>query len=207
MTTFNSREPNTFHYLTFVTFARINIFRSSDICQLFVDALNEVRAKRMFKLIAYVVMPDHVHMIINPLHCDIELVGKEIKGIAAKKILDWLKENGHKVSLEKLKLKKAGKRNHSYSVWQKKVKSVDLWSQKFVLQKRNYVHQNPVRAGLCSHPAEWKWSSYLAYVRPDSTGVPIEPDRPYYWTEEQLRAAGIVNFSAVKDRWLNGNDE
>ena len=183
MTTFNSTEENIFHYLTFVAFKRVPIFKSPVICQLFIDALAEIREKHPFKLIAYVIMPDHVHLIVNPLNCDIELIGKELKGISARKIIYWLKENGHLVSLDKLKLKATGKRNHSYSVWQKKVKSVDLWSQKFILQKMNYVHMNPVRAELTDHPAKWKWSSYLAYLPHEVSDVPIEPDMRAYWND------------------------
>jgi len=37
-------------------------------------------------------MPDHIHLIVNPIGCNIELVGKELKGISANKIIKWLKE-------------------------------------------------------------------------------------------------------------------
>ena len=187
MTTFNSKEENIFHYLTFVVFQRIPIIKNETICQLFIDAIRETREKHPFKLIAYVVMPDHVHLIVNPVGCDIELVGKDLKGKSAKKILDWLKENNHLTSLEKLKRRTIAKRNHSYSVWRKKVKSVDLWSHKFILQKMNYIHLNPVRAGLCDHPAKWKWSSYRAYLPHDPEDVPIEPDRRGYWSDEEFK--------------------
>jgi len=189
MTIFNSTEENVLHYLTFVTFRRVPIFRSDHICQFFIDALKETRDKHPFKLIAYVIMPDHVHLIVNPLECDIQIVGKELKERSAKKTIDWLKDEGHSVSLNKLRRQIPGKRNHTYSVWQKRVKSVDLNSQKFILQKISYVHMNPVRAGLCDHPAKWKWSSYLAYLSHDpSDAVPIEPDKQAFWSEEEFRA-------------------
>ena len=187
MTTFNSREENVFHYLTLVSFQRVPIFNSNTICEYFIDALQETKEKHPFKLIAYVIMPDHAHLIVNPVGCDIERIGKDLKGKSAKKILDWLKENNHRMSLEKLKRKTVAKRNHSYSVWQKKVKSVDLWSHKFILQKMNYIHLNPVRAGLCNHPAKWKWSSYRAYLPHEPGEVPIEPDSRGYWKTEELK--------------------
>lgn len=190
MTTFNSKEKNIFHYLTFVTFRRVPIFKNETICQFLIDTLEETRGKHRFKLISYVIMPDHVHLIINPSYCDIEIVGKELKGISANKIIKWLKENKYFSSLEKLKLLNSKKRNHSYSVWQKKVKSVDLWSHKFILQKINYIHFNPVRAGLCDHPANWKWSSYNAYLRKSQIDIPIQPDKKGYWLEKKKE----INF-------------
>ncbi len=77
-------------------------------------------------------------------------------------------------------------RNHSFSVWQKEVKSVDLWSHKFILQKMNYIHLNPVRANLCDYPAKWIWSSYNAYMSETNSDIPITPDRKDYWTESEF---------------------
>lgn len=186
MTTFNSTEPNTFHYLTMVNFKRVPVLKSEKACQFFVDVLAETREKHPFKLIGYVIMPNHVHLILNPVECDISLVGKALKGISARKIIDWLKENNFQTSLEKLALPKTQKRNHSYAVWQKKVTSIDLSSPKFIRQKLNYVHLNPIRAGFCDHPAKWKWSSYHAYLPHEKGEVPIEMDLQAYWTEEEL---------------------
>lgn len=189
MTTFNSRKENVFHYVTFVTFKRVPIFKSERVCQFFIDALRETKQEYPFKLIAYVIMLDHVHLIINPVGCDIEVVGKTLKGKSAKKSLDWLKENEHFESLAKLRRTNPLKRNHTYSIWQKGVKSIDLESHKFVMQKCNYTHMNPVRANLCDHPAKWIWSSFRAYQPHESNEVPIEIDRRPYWEPEELATA------------------
>jgi putative transposase len=183
MTTFNSHEENIFHYLTFVTFRRLPIFKNETICRIFIEALKTTREKHPFKLIGYVVMPDHVHLIVNPRGCNIEVVGKELKGASARRIICWLKENEYYSSLEKLKLTASKKRGHTFCVWQRRVLSVDLWSHKFILQKLSYVHLNPVRAGLCDHPAKWKWSSYNSYLPKSEAAIPIDPDKQGYWTK------------------------
>jgi len=138
------------------------------------------------KLIGYVIMPDHVHLILNPVGCDISTVGKELKGKSAKKIINWLKENNYSTSLEKIALTLSQKRNHQYAVWQKKITSIDLFSPKFIRQKLNYLHLNPVWADLCDHPAKWKWSSYRAYMPHGKGEVPIEMDWRGYWSGEEL---------------------
>jgi hypothetical protein len=91
--------------------------------------------------------------------------------------------------LAKLKRRNPKKRNHSYSVWQKGVKSVGLESDKFLRQKTDYVHLNPVRAGLCDHPGKWKWSSYGAYLRNLPGDLPMEIDRRPFWTDKELKDA------------------
>ena len=199
MTTFNSKEKNVFHYLTMVTFRRVPVFKSKEACQFFIDVLKETKEKHPLKLIAYVIMPDHAHLILNPVECDISLIGKELKGKSGKRIVNWLKENSFSTSLEKLKLPKAQKRNHSYAVWQKKVTSIDLESPKFIRQKLRYIHMNPIRAGLCDHPAEWEYSSYHAYLQHKDGDVPIEMDLRGYWEEkdfEKYSKKEVASFSS-----------
>ena len=191
MTVFNSKKPNTFHYLTMVTFNRVPVFKSEKACQFFIEVLAETRKKHPFKLVGYVIMPDHVHLILNPVECDISLVGKALKGVSARKIIDWLKIENFQTSLAKLALAKSQKRNHSYAVWQKKITSIDLESPKFIRQKLNYVHLNPIRAEFCEHPAKWKWSSYHAYLPHQPGEAPIEMDLQAYWTDEELEKYGV----------------
>ena len=133
-------------------------------------------------------MPDHTHLIVNPIGRDISKVMRRLKSTSARKILDWLRTSDYAASLKKLALKKPQKRGHTHAVWQKEFSAIDLWSHKFVLQKLNYIHMNPVRAGLCKHPAEWKWSSYGAYLKHEPGSVPIEIDAHGYWTEDELKS-------------------
>jgi REP element-mobilizing transposase RayT len=120
--------------------------------------LAETRDQCKFKLIGYVVMPDHVHMILNPLDRNISVVMGRLKSTAARQILDWLRESNHVASLKKLALAVPQGCSHTHSLWLKDFSSIDLWSPRFIRQKLNYIHLNPVRARLCNHPAEWKWS-------------------------------------------------
>lgn len=141
-------------------------------------------------------MPDHVHMILNPVGCDISLIGKELKGKSARQIIDSLKSDDELLLLPKIALRISQKRNHQHAVWQKKVRSIDLWSSKFIRQKLRYLHLNPIRASLCNHPVEWTWSSYKAYLPGRENEVPIRMDLMGYWKEEEFEEAG----TAVGDR-------
>jgi putative transposase len=186
MKLYKSNEPNTFHYVTLVTYHRVSVFRSEVACQLFIDALRETRERYPYKLVGYVLMPDHVHAIVNNRSGKISDWLRRIRGNSARKILAWLRAEGHLSSLKKLALVHPQKRQHTHSVWQKDPSVIDLWSHKFVRQKLNYLHVNPVRAGLCQHPAEWKWSSYRAYLPHQPGEVPLEVDWRAYWKEEEF---------------------
>ena len=187
MKLFKSRDPNTIHYVTAVTFRRVPIFRSDMACSLFINTLDETRSKYPFKLVGYVVMPDHVHLLLNPQSCDIGDLMRRLKGVSARRILDWLREEGRASSLAKLRLDNPQRRSHTHAVWLKDFSAVDLWSPKFIRQKLHYIHCNPVRAGLCEHPANWRWSSYQAYLSHEQGDVPIEMDWRAFW---ELEAGG-----------------
>jgi putative transposase len=131
-------------------------------------------------------MPDHAHLILNPVGCDISKVMNSLKSASARAVIDWLRESKHLSSLGKLELTVPQKRGHTHAVWQKDFSSIDLWSPKFIRQKLNYIHLNPVRAGLSNHPAEWKWSSYRAYLPHEPGSVPIEMDWRGYWKEDEM---------------------
>src|SRR2546430_50692 len=104
MKIFKSQEANTFHYVTTVCFKRGPVFKSEIACDLFIKALAETREKCQFNLIGYVVMPDHVHLIPNPLNRDISVVMRRLKSTSARLILDWLREKQHYALLKKLAL-------------------------------------------------------------------------------------------------------
>jgi REP element-mobilizing transposase RayT len=136
-------------------------------------------------------MPDHFHLLANPLCLDISVIAGSLKGRAASLILAWLRDE-QQVSLVKLKLARPMKSGQTHAVWQQDFSAVDIWSRKFIRQKLNYVHNNPVRAGLVDHPGKWRWSSYRAYFPHQPGEVPIEVDQRWLWTDEELEAAGVT---------------
>jgi hypothetical protein len=79
----------------------------------------------------------------------------------------------------------------------KEFSAVDIWSRRFIRQKLHYIHMNPVRAGLCDHPAKWRWSTYAAYLPHEPEAVPIEVDKRWLWTEEELSLAHDGRTSAL----------
>jgi putative transposase len=136
-------------------------------------------------------MPDHTHLIVNPLGRDISKVMNSLHSASAREILDWLRDGNYLTSLAKLALNPPKKQGHTHALWQPDSSCIDLWSPRFIRQKLNYIHMNPVRAGLCQHPADWKWSSFRSYMPHEPGTVPLEMDLPGYWSEEELAAARV----------------
>jgi len=195
MKLFKSREQNLVHYVTGVTFRRTPIFRDDHVCSLFIESLLETRDKDPFKLIGYVLMPDHFHLLTNPIGLNISKVIGKLKGRSASKILKDLRTRVEVSTLKDLKLPRPLASGQTHAVWLRDFSSIDLWSNKFILQKLHYIHMNPVRAGLCNHPAKWRWSSYHAYFPHEPGLVPIEIDWHWLWNPDEF--ANAADKSAV----------
>ena len=186
MKTFSTEKPNTLYYVTSVTFNRVAVFRDARVCNLLLATFAEVRELFPYKLIAFVVMPDHFHAIVNPADGDISKWLLRVRGNSARRILDDFASRSDDHLLRALSLRSPQKRNHKRALWQKDPSIVDLESDKFILQKAGYIHANPVRAGLIDLPAKWPWSSCRSYLPHDSSDIKIEIDRRPYWTDEEL---------------------
>src|SRR5437868_11529088 len=98
MKLFKSKEQNLVHYVTAVTYKRVSVFHDDELCSLFIRALSETRVKDPFKLIGYVIMPDHFHLLANPIGTDITRVVGRLKGRSASKILKNLRSDSAALS-------------------------------------------------------------------------------------------------------------
>ena len=144
-------------YITIVTKNRLPVFRTPTFKDLVCNAIDEARKSAGFLLFAYVIMLDHLHLLTSRPSTTSEVL-RFLKGITARRIIDHLKVNGYFNSLAKLQhQKQAG--NHRYSLWQTEKNVLPIFSEGMFMQKVNYIHQNPVRAGLSECAQDYRWSS------------------------------------------------
>lgn len=111
-------------------------------------------------LYGFVLMPNHLHLVwqMKAGHKREQVQRDFLKFTAQQIKADLLKH--HPAVLEQFSVKAADRR---YQFWERNPLSVDLWTEKTMLQKLTYIHQNPVRAGLCRWPEEYPFSSALFY--------------------------------------------
>ncbi len=151
------------YYLTSVARDRLPIFRTEAIKVIACSALDEARRSGKFALYAYVIMPDHIHVITDSILSATRTL-QFINGITGRRVIDYLKEQNHEGSLKKLR-HEIRPRRYSYSLWDHHPDARLLLSEKMLMQRVHYTHQNPVRAGLVEHPEEYRWSSVRCWSR------------------------------------------
>ncbi len=161
-------------YITVVTKDRLPVFQTDAIKIVTCRALYEARTSGGFLLFAYVIMPDHLHLLTDCPKSSADVL-RFVKGIIGRRVIDYLKENDYQSSLEKLRHEE-WKRKHNYSLWQQEKNVFSIFSEAMFMQKVNYIHLNPVRAGLVERSIDYRWSSARIWQRCASDDEPLLVD-------------------------------
>ena len=162
------------YYLTSVTKNRLPVFRLDALKSVVCRALDEARTSGKFLILAYVIMPDHLH-IISDGEKKAAVVLRFINGLAARRIIDFLKSEGHSSSLEKLR-RGAYRSGHEFSLWDHHPNVRLLTSESMFMQRVHYTHQNPVRLGLVKRAEDYRYSSARFWNRTMRDDEPLMVD-------------------------------
>ena len=165
------------HFITPTVVGWIDVFTRSTYRQIIVDSLNYCIKHKGLQLYAYVIMSNHIHLVVSASqgHRLSDII-RDFKSYTASYILKEV-ENNPKESRSVWMLKlfkyyaKYNKNNTTYQLWQRGNHPIELASDKWIVQKLQYIHQNPVRAGLVAHAEEYVYSSARDYA---GSNGPIE---------------------------------
>jgi REP element-mobilizing transposase RayT len=177
----NQNLPGALHFVTGNIVDRIPIFKRDDCCECFLKVLGDLSRDWPCKLIAYVLMPDHIHLIVNPQDGRIrEFVGK-LKGVSARSIVEL---TGGACFVKK------SNDGSEHQVWQQSFKAQALWSTWMIWQKIHYIHANPVKARLVASASDYRWSSFRAFYS-DFT-EPLAVDHDWWWPDDSKKLSEAV---------------
>ncbi|WP_317043697.1 transposase [Cellulophaga tyrosinoxydans] len=119
-------------------------------------------------LYGYVIMSNHVHLIIQSSDGKLSDLIRDFKKFTAKNILESIQnepESRREWMLERFKkATETHSRNKEYQFWQYGNHAVEIYSIDFMWSKLDYIHMNPVRAGIVEKASYYKYSSASNYV-------------------------------------------
>jgi putative transposase len=173
-------------YITIVTKNRLPVFQTDRMRELLCEAFDEARKSAGFLLFAYVIMLDHVHFIANRPSTTSNLL-RVVKGLTARRVIDYLKTHGYATSLTKLQHQRRD-REYKYSLWQTEKNVLPVFSEGMFVEKVNYIHRNPVRAGLVQQAIDYRWSSARIWQGRALENEPLLVDKEsIHWRESRRR--------------------
>lgn len=149
------------HFITFTCYHRRQHLADIASRNLFIASWERTRALYGMRVYAFVAMPEHVHL----------LVSEPERGTIA-------------TAMQSLKISSAKRWSHARGIgqpssplWQKRYYDRNVRNHEEFVEKRRYIHRNPVKRGLADMAEDWRWSSFRHYSCGDNCGVEIESER------------------------------
>lgn len=138
------------HFVTFSCYKRQPFFAKASARDVFESSLEAMRRKYRFTVDSYVVMPEHVHLLVSePEQATLSVAMQALKVSVYRRL----------------------KRR---PFWLPRFYDFNVYTDRKRLEKRRYIHRNPVIRGLVDHPRDWSWSSYRHWETGADGAVEIE---------------------------------
>src|SRR5690606_31806550 len=157
------------YFVSFATVYWLDVFVREDYFSIVVDSPGFCRQNLGLQIYCWCIMPSHVHLIMRASDKNPDKVLGRFKEYTSKKLQEAIELNNRESRKEWLlwMMERAGMKSSNVSnrqFWQHHNKPKELWSNKVIDQKVDYIHLNPVVAGFVVSPEEWKYSSAIDFA-------------------------------------------
>jgi REP element-mobilizing transposase RayT len=162
------RDQNLPHFLTATIVDWVDVFSRKSYRDCVIECLDYCIKNKGMILYSYVIMTNHIHMIVQSKEGKLSDLIRDFKKYTSKTILEKIQsepESRREWILERFQLAtKSHIRNKNFQFWQLGNHAEEIYSEKFMWSKIDYIHLNPVRAGLVEKAAHYLYSSASNYV-------------------------------------------
>lgn len=167
------------HFVTFSVIGWIDVFSREIYKEIFVNSLKHCQENKGLTLHAWVIMTNHVHLIISSNTNKIEDIVRDLKKYTSKQIINAIQENPTESRKEWMLnlFSYAGKNNNNnkdFQFWKQDYHPIELNTAQKAKDRLDYLHENPVRSGLVWEPWHYKYSSAIDYYTNEHGLLKIE---------------------------------
>ena len=167
------------HFVTFSVVGWVDVFSRECYKEIFVNSLKYCQENKGLKLHAWVIMTNHVHLIVSSDTNKIENLVRDIKKYSSKQIIAAIQESKTESRKEWMLnlFSYAGKNNSNnkdFQFWKQDYHPIELNSANKSKDRLDYLHENPVRSGLVWEPWHYKYSSAIDYYTNEHGLLKIE---------------------------------
>ncbi|SEK30624.1 REP element-mobilizing transposase RayT [Aquimarina amphilecti] len=172
------------YFVSFATVYWIDVFTRQIYFDVLAESVDYCRKEKGMEVYAYCFMPSHIHFVFRSSNEQPMELLRDFKRYTSKKVIETIEKNPQESRKEWLlwMFEQAGKKQgnvHKYQFWQHHNKPIELWTDKVIEQKIDYIHNNPVLSGFVTDPIGWKYSSAKNYQE-DHTVLRIDSDGYFF---------------------------
>ncbi len=163
-------NPEGIYFVSFAVVEWIDVFTRNEYKDILIQSLQHCQKQKGMEIYAWCIMTNHIHLIFSSVGKEKpELILAGFKQYTSKDIVKAIQENPQESRKEWLlkKFEEAGKKSSNvkhYQFWRHDNKPIELWSNKVIDEKLNYLHNNPVEEGLVFKAEQYVYSSAIDYA-------------------------------------------
>lgn len=162
-------DDSKLYFISFSVVYWIDLFTRTDYCKVLLDSFTYCEKNKGMELYAYCIMPSHVHLIIGSNKEPLADIMRDFKSFTSRSLRKEIAAHEGESRKEWLlwMMKRAGEKNShhgDFQLWQEGNHPVELSTPAIARQKLDYLHNNPVKAGLVYQPEHWRYSSASNYM-------------------------------------------
>ncbi len=174
------------HFVTISCYRRLQFFRHDSVKRVFVDGMRRTRDKLRIRWVGYVIMPEHVHLLVFPTLVDSD------RFVSISTVLQELKQDAGRHGKEALRRVWADRHTlgtrpldvwaHSATrkpFWKTRAYDFNVIEERTLHEKLDYMHKNPITRGLVDRADQWPWSSYRFYELGDESIIEMDWDHSW----------------------------
>jgi putative transposase len=175
-------DPANLYFITTTAANRARFFNPDEHKKIIVDSLDHMRLKGWIRLYAFVIMPNHVHLLARFLSpFKLSDVMRDFKKYTAKQIIRCCEDENDHEMLKAFEMAAQTTVKQKYKVWEEDYDAREVFSLDFLIQKFDYIHNNPCQPhwGLVENPEDYRWSSACFYLLEEQPIIPVDDLREY----------------------------
>jgi REP element-mobilizing transposase RayT len=166
---YKTSNPESTYFLTFQVVFWLDVFTRKAYRDIFIESLKYCRKHKEMEVFAFVIMSNHVHLILRNTNRKLADTIRDLKKYTANQIINLIdssNESRRKWLLSEMAFAaRKHNRNSNYQLWTHENHAIELINGEMLEQRLNYIHQNPVRAGIVEKAEDYLYSSARNYCK------------------------------------------
>lgn len=170
------RNQDAIHFITFAVVEWVDVFTRQEYRDIVLDSIKYCQAEKGLLLHCWCIMSNHLHLIVSARNKNLSDILRDFKKYTSKQIIAAIQNNQHESRRDWMlrifnERGENNSRNKEYQFWRQDNQPQELYSAAFIIQKINYIHNNPVQAGIVDRPEDYLYSSARDYVNARKCGL------------------------------------
>jgi REP element-mobilizing transposase RayT len=173
------RDQRAIHFITFAVVEWVDVFTRKAYRDILIDSLRHCQQEKGLVLHAWCIMSNHVHLLASVKENNLSDILRDFKKFTSKQLLAAIQANEHESRKAWMlhifqKAGEANGRNTTCQFWRQDNQPKECFTPAFTAQKIDYIHNNPVEAGLVEKPEDYPYSSAKTYrTNEESSLLPV----------------------------------